>query len=345
MKKIKNIVILLLTAFIFSGCSVNGHSQNEYTKTLYCMDTIVMITVYAEDAEQIVNDLEKKVEDYEYQFSTEFEFAPTYELNRNGEGFLTDEGMKLLEASLSLYKETDGAFNVAIYPVMKEWGFLGEAKEFHVPSPESLREALAISNPEDIKINSENGEIAFDKADMAIDFGGIAKGYISQKLINYLEDTDAEWALLSLGGNIQVYGEKQSGKPWNIAILNPDDTNDYICSVQVDSGTAVVTSGGYQRNFEEDGVLYHHIVDPSTGYPANNGLKSVTIVTKDGMLADGLSTSIYIMGYEKGVEYWRANSDEFEMVIMTDDGQIWITEGLEKSYKKMDGFNYSIITR
>lgn len=130
---------------------------------------------------------------------------------------------------------------------------------------------------------------------------------------------------------MQALGTKTDGSKWRVAVQSPDDTEDYLGILSVQD-KAVITSGGYERYFEQDGKTYHHIIDPKTGYPAENGLTSVTIVSEDGTLADGLSTSLFIMGKEKAIEFWKAHSDEFDIIMLTDEGKLYVTEGIQDDF-------------
>ncbi len=149
---------------------------------------------------------------------------------------------------------------------------------------------------------------------------GSRKGYTSAQIMQIYQDCGVTSGLVNLGGNVQALGGKTDGSKWKVAIQSPDDTEDYLGILEIED-QAVITSGGYERYFEEDGVTYHHIIDPATGYPADSGLISVTIVSDDGTLADGLSTSLFIMGEEKAAQFWRENSDEFEAIMETADGK------------------------
>ena len=166
---------------------------------------------------------------------------------------------------------------------------------------------------------------------MEIDFGGIAKGYTSDQLAKIFAEYGIESGLINLGGNVDAYGSKTDGTAWRVAIQSPDQDGNYIGVLEA-TDKAVITSGGYERYFEEDGITYHHIIDPSTGYPADSGLKSVTIICDDGTLADGLSTSLFIMGEEKASQFWQGHSDEFDFVLMKDDGSLVISEGIEDCF-------------
>ena len=137
--------------------------------------------------------------------------------------------------------------------------------------------------------------------------------------------------LVNLGVNVQALWTKPDGSTWRVAVQSPDDTEDYLGILSVED-KAVITSGGYERYFEQDGKTYHHIIDPKTGYPAENGLTSVTVVSEDGTLADGLSTSLFIMGKEEAIEFWRAHSDEFDIIMLTDEGKLYVTEGIQDDF-------------
>ncbi len=149
--------------------------------------------------------------------------------------------------------------------------------------------------------------------------------------------------IVSLGGNVQALGHKPDGSNWRVAIQDPRDQSENFLVLEI-AEQAVITSGGYQRYFEEDGKTYHHIIDPRTGYPADSGVLSMTIVSADGTLADGLSTSLFIMGPEKAEEYWRAHSDEFDAVWMTDDGSVYLTKGLENCYESLTDASVQVIS-
>ena len=177
---------------------------------------------------------------------------------------------------------------------------------------------------------------------MAIDFGGIAKGYTSSRLMEIFREYNVSSAMVSLGGNVQVLGTKTDGSDWRVAVQNPDGTDDYLGILAI-KDKAVITSGGYERYFEEDGKTYHHIMDNETGKPADSDLISVTIISKDGMLADGLSTALFVMGKEDALNYWREHREEFDAILVTKDGEITVTQGIADSFSSER--NYDIAER
>ena len=170
-----------------------------------------------------------------------------------------------------------------------------------------------------------------------LDLGGIAKGYASEEICRILRQEGVESGLIVLGGSVQTLGARPDGSLWRIGIQHPDGSG-YL-GVWTGRDCAVVTSGDYRRYFEQDGVVYHHILDPETGAPAESGLRSVTIICRDGLLADCLSTALFVLGVEQGTELWR-NSDDFEAVFLTEDGKILATQGVT-----LTGCSYETISR
>jgi thiamine biosynthesis lipoprotein len=175
-----------------------------------------------------------------------------------------------------------------------------------------------------------------------IDFGAIAKGYTSDSLIENFKDNGVQSAIVNLGGNVQTLGTKPDGSLWNVAITNPFSPSEELGIVSIE-GKAVITSGNYERYFtDDDGNVYWHILDTSTGYPADNGLVSVTIVGESGTMCDALSTALYVMGTDKAIQYWK-NSPNFGMVLVTNDKSIYITEDLEDTFQNLTTFNLEVL--
>lgn len=306
----------------------DADKETEASKDLFAMDTYMTLTAYGEHAQEAVDKAAERVEALDALLSTGNENSEIYQLNQNGEATLSEEGGYLVERALELYKKTEGAFDIAIYPVMQAWGF--PTQDFHVPDDDTLKEKLALADASKVNYDKDTRKIFFDQDGMEIDLGGIAKGYTSSQVMQIYQDCGVTSGLVNLGGNVQALGCKTDGSKWRVAIQSPDDTEEYLGILEIED-QAVITSGGYERYFEEDGVTYHHIIDPATGYPADSGLISVTIVSDDGTLADGLSTSLFIMGEEKAAQFWRENSDEFGAIMETSDGKLYVTEGIADS--------------
>ena len=311
-------------------------------KQLFAMDTYMEFTAYGKNSEKAVDAAIEEVQKLDAMLSAENSKSEVYALNEQGNLQATDDLAELILRGKEIYQETDGLFDDTIYPVMKLWGF--PTGNYHVPTAAEVQKKLALVDGNKVEIQTrdsdEKGRDSKEKAnfvthgaDQEIDFGGIAKGYTGQKLAELFQEYGVSSALVSLGGNIQAIGTKPDGSSWKVGIRDPKGgQQDYIGVLSVEN-QAVVTSGGYERYFEEDGETYIHIINPRTGYPADGDLLSVTIVSKDGTLADGMSTALYIMGYEKACQFWRQHREEFNVILVTDDGKIHISENLKENFQ------------
>ena len=169
-----------------------------------------------------------------------------------------------------------------------------------------------------------------------IDLGGIAKGYTSDRLMQLFSEYGLDSGMVSLGGNVQLYKSKPDGSLWKCGIQDPHQGEDgsSLLGVLQAENCAIITSGAYERNFtDEEGNFYHHIIDPATGYPAERGLISVSIISEQGILADGLSTACYVMGLDKSIEYWKSSEQPFDMILMTDEDEVYVTEGIAERFQ------------
>lgn len=343
--KIKNIIIVFMAiSLLLTGCTGTAKAQadtqaedtdvvtdevDEASRELFAMDTYMTLTAYGDNAEQAVEEAASEIERLDALLSTGDENSEILAINENGGGELSADTAVLIERSIEIYEKTQGAFNIAVYPIMEAWGFT--TQEYKVPSEQTLQELLKLTDASKMNYDDDAQTVSFEQEGMKIDLGGIAKGYTSNRVMDIFREWDVDSGMVNLGGNVQVLGEKTDGTQWRVAIQSPDDSGDYL-GVLSTQDKAVITSGGYERYFEEDGVIYHHIIDPATGYPAENGLTSVTIVSADGTMADGLSTSLFVMGKEQAVAFWRKNSDEFDTILLADDGSLYVTEGIADSF-------------
>ena len=321
MHRIKLIVLTGILILLLSACG-----KKEETVSFFAMDTYMSLRAYGCDG-ALLQELMQEVGQLEATLSVTRPESALYRLNETG--VLENPAARvreLVEKALQLCLETDGALDVTLYPLVKEWGF--PTKEYRVPAPEKIQQLLDLVDYRRISLSPD--AIRLQKG-MALDLGSIAKGYTGDLLTARLREAGVQHALLDLGGNIQTIGPKPDGNLWQIGIRNPEG-GDYIGVVSVQD-MAVITSGGYERHFTgEDGRDYWHILDPATGYPADSGLKSVTVIGTEGWRCDGLSTALFVMGAERARVYWQTNSG-FELVLLTKTGQVIITEGLKDSFR------------
>lgn len=326
--RLSGVLLFLLCIAMLTACQ-NSDENKKVSKDIFAMDTYMTVTAYGKNAENGVNKAVDEINRLETVLSAEKQESDIYKLNETGSGTLSTDTKNIVSRALEINKTTNGAFDISIYPLMVKWGFT--TQKYNVPSKNEISKLLKDVDSSKIIFDEKSGNIKL-KENMKIDLGGIAKGYTSSRVMQIFKECGVTSGLVSLGGNVQALGTKTDGTAWQIAIENPDKSSDYIGVVSV-KDKAVITSGGYERYFEKNGKTYHHILDPETGYPAESGLKSVTIVSDDGTLADALSTSLFVMGKEKALDYWREHKNEFDTVLVEDNGDITITGGLEKIFK------------
>jgi thiamine biosynthesis lipoprotein len=232
---------------------------------------------------------------------------------------------------------TDGAFDITVLPLMKLWGFYN--RNYTVPDETSIANTIKLIGYEKIRLEDN---MLYMKEGIQIDLGAVSKGFAGQKAAQLLMDLGVDSGMLSLGGNMQVFGLNSYDSVWNIAIQDPYDESAYVGIIH-NTDCSIITSGSYQRYFEENDKIYHHIIDPHTGYPAESGLVSVTIIADDGTYADALSTGLFVTGLDKAVEIWKEYQD-FEAVFITENNTIYITEGLiDKFTSSSEAYTFEYI--
>lgn len=315
----------ILLSIIAMICFVGCESTNKYSTEFFSMDTVMTITAYGENCESAVKLAQQEIENLDSLMSIEDENSEIYKLNRDKTFTVSQSTCEIIERAYEFSELTEGDFDITVTPLVRTWGFYTELKK-SVPTQDMIEDALSKVDYRKVQI----GKTVILGENTEVDLGGIAKGYASHRAMQILKDNGVKSAILSLGGNIRAVGTKKDGSRWTVAITDPDDNSRQIGYVSV-KDCAVVTSGGYQRFFEDNGQIYHHIIDTKTGYPAKSGLKSVTVVSEDDTLADALSTALYVKGLDEATEFYRQNRN-FEAVFVTDSGQILVTSGLANSF-------------
>lgn len=314
---------LLSAAFLLTGCS-GAPAQGPETATFFAMDTAMDFTVYGDAA--LLDEAETLIGSLEEQVSVTDEHSDIYAIDHTGSGSLSGNAAELMEQALELCRRTGGALDISVYPIVQAWGFT--TGSYQVPDEETIQSLLPLVDYTQIQYDAATGVVTLPEG-MEIDLGSVAKGYAGQLAAQMLREHGVQSALLNLGGNVQTVGAKPDGSPWQIGIKDPQG-EDAMMVLSVED-QAVVTSGGYERYFEQDGQTYWHIMDPFTGRPADSGLLSVTIVGDEGVVCDGLSTALFVMGLEKAADLW-AQSGDFEAVFVTASGEVYITEGLRDHF-------------
>ena len=301
-----------------NGCTVPPKSES-LTMTGTYFDTVVQIEVWGADQE-IMEHCRQMCEDYEQMLSATIETSEISRINNaGGEPVeVSDETAGLIEEGIKYGDISDGRFDITIAPATDLWNFTDNEEKI-LPDPDELAEAVTHIDYHCIKV--EGNTVTLTDPEARIDLGGIAKGYIADRLKEYLKDEGIEHALIDLGGNMLTLGRRYDGNDFRIGIQKPfADTGTAMAVVSVND-KSVVTSGDYERYFEKDGVIYHHILDPDTGYPVQNDLDQVTIISDQSVDGDALSTTCFAMGLEDGLELIRS-LDSIEAVFVTKDGEM-----------------------
>ena len=314
---------------ILPGCATETEPVEA---SLFAMNTYMTFTAYGENAQTALDESVELIQTMESRWSVTDENSEIYRANHSGGQTvsISEETAEVISFALEMAEKTEGALDPTIYPVLTAWGFTTDGKQ--VPAPEQIAELL--QNVSYSRIRLEGTSLTVPEG-MELDLGAVGKGYTADLVTEVLKEHDIESAIISLGGNIQAIGSRPDGSDWRIGIRTPwEDGNLGVLEI---SDAAVVTSGGYENYFEdEDGNIYWHILDPSTGYPATSGLQAVTIIGKEGRLCDALSTALFVMGAEQAEAYWRENGG-FDMLLVTDENEIILTEGIADKFTLSDG--------
>lgn len=324
-KRICTFVIAATLILLFCGSC--GKQEESAENRFFALDTYITMQAAGPDAEQVLEDAEGSVRELEQKWSVTNPGSEIYAVNQSGgtTTSVSEDTARLLRFALDMAQDTGGALDPTIYPILTAWGFTTDS--YQVPSQEELNTLLSYVDYQSIQVT---GDTVTVPSECQIDLGAVAKGYIGDLVVDRLRERGITSALINLGGNVQAVGAKPDGSLWRIGVRDPlADGNLGVLEI---ADQAVVTSGGYERYFTDaDGNVYWHILDPQTGYPARNGLISVTVVSPEGKRSDALSTALFVMGTERAIEYWRTHGG-FEMLLVTEDGTVLLTEGLEETF-------------
>jgi len=333
-KTLKKIVIFT-TIFVilniqFAACAPAADtSQFPISRTAIALKTVVTITVFDEDHEPLIAECVELCEYYEKIFSRTREDSELYQLNAAGEGEVSDELLEVLELALYFCEASGGALDITTGALSDLYAFGTE--NAGVPSDADLDEALAHVNYKNVEITGNYVKLLDPLA--VLDLGAIAKGYIADRLGEFLAERGVESAIIDLGGNIVVLGTKPDGSDYLAGIQFPFEGRDHVITAASVSNTSVVTSGVYERFFIHEDKIYHHILNPQTGYPFENSLLAVSVITPSSAAADALSTSCFALGLEAGMALIESMDDAFA-VFITDDFALHYSSGFEDAFIK-----------
>lgn len=308
MKWLKYALTALLILLMVCGVSMRPKS---YRRTFFSLDTVITLTAYGKHAESGLAAAQSRIEEIHALLNAYSEDSDIGRINSAPSGVavrVSEETFSLICRAKAFSEMTDGVFDFTLKPLSDLWGIGTERA--HVPAKKEIEEALGKTGWQFVLLDESQNSVTLQKEGMGLDLGGIAKGYASDEAVRVLKEAGVENACLDLGGNIAVMGERPLGVfesiqqrkrsiPFTVGLQNPQGARGEIFQkLTLQEDGFVVTSGDYERYFEENGIRYHHIFDPRTGYPAKGDIHSVTVLAKDGTTADALSTTFFILGRE-----------------------------------------------
>lgn len=324
---------VLALVFLLSGCKSSNMLQ---TGELFIMSTYVTQQVYGEHADEAIHAVNTLLEEYDATFSLYKEGSEINRINQNAgttPSAVSEETFSLIQKAKQYSELSGGLFDLTVAPLSTLWGV--NSKNPRVPSDEEIAAALDLVNYRDVVLDESEQTVYLKRKGMAIDLGGIAKGFFCEKIEEIYRQYGVSSALVSIGGNIYTYGQKPDGESYRLGIRNPNDLNgSSVMGILSSHDEVVATSGAYERYFEQDGILYHHILDLETGFPAESDLLSVTVICKDGGLADFLSTTLYLAG-SKAIESC-LDDEHFQVIVIDQNNQVYISPSLKERFTVTD---------
>ena len=331
-KKISCLLAVLMTVAIFVGCSKSKVPAEPTSKTSLVLGTVCTITLYDSDDTEIIDKAFARLTDLEATLSINKSGTELDKVN----SMAGKEPVKVSADTLNVVKKgleysamSNGTLDITVGPLVKLWGIGTEWAA--VPSEADIETAKNLINYENVIIDEANSTIYLKNPGMVIDLGAIAKGYAADEVVKLLTDHGVKSAIVNLGGNIFAMGNKVDNSLWKIGVQNPEKDGESTIGYVTVANKSVVTSGVYERYFEEDGKKYHHILSPETGYPYENEILGVSIISDASIDGDSLSTTLFALGVEKGLELIES-IDGVDAIFVTRDHKLHMTKGFEEIF-------------
>lgn len=347
------LTIFLALILVTTGCINKQNSQGDklpqgsntpsktepISRTEFLMDTVMTIKLYDKSDEQILDKVFSRLEEIESRMSITIKNSDVSKINDNAgiKPVTVNEDTYYVIKEAKHYAEiSNGAYDPTIGPLVDLWNIVsGERERDYIPTTEEINEKKSYVNYKNLELLDDN-QVFLKEKNMKINLGGIVKGYAADEVKRILTENGVNAAIIDLGGNVFAHGEKTDGSSWNIGIQNPlEFTGSYLGIIQV-KDSSIVTSGDYERFFEYKGKRYHHILDSKTGYPAESGIIGVSVISKKSIDGDALSTTLFVLGLDRGMEL--VNSlDDVEAIFITKDKSVYLTENLKTQFTLKDG--------
>lgn len=343
LKKYAKSLLCLSLVFMLVGCSQNTKKNEETAqqepvkRTEMLMGTVISVTLYDSTDESILDKVFDKVKNLEETFSINETGTEVDKINDNA-GIepvkVSDDTIEVVKEGIYYSDLSHGKFDITIGPLVKLWNIPDRPTE-DIPTQDELNVVLPLTNYKDVVIDEANKTVFLTRPGMMLDLGGIAKGYAADVISKMLTDEGVKSAIIDLGGNIFAHGEKVSGDTWKIGIQNPFSNRGEIVGAISVKNKSIVTSGIYERYIEVDGVKYHHILNPETGYPYENDIAGITIISDKSTTGDALSTSVFALGIEEGMKFVE-ELDDVDAIFVTKEKGIYVTSGIKDNFELRD---------
>lgn len=330
-------ILLIFSLPLFVGCSKNNKVAEPITRSEAIMGTVVKVTLYDSDDVTILDKSFDRVraieESVSINDSDEVIKDTILDKVNKSSGIqpvkVDDDTFTIVKKGIEYSKLSNNLFDITIGPLVKLWS-IGLPEE-RVPSKEEIKNVLEYINYEDIELNENDKSIFLKEPNMIIDLGGIAKGYAADEISEVLTENGVHSAIIDLGGNVYTHGTKVTGEDWNIGIQNPLDSRGNVLGTIKANNKSIVTSGTYERFIEQDGVKYHHILNPKTGYPYDNNISGISIISDTSIDGDALSTSVFAMGVENGLVFVESQPG-VEAIFVTTDKKVYLSSGMKNVF-------------
>lgn len=343
-KKNRLAVLFILFAFVLFGCSNQENNsnnaeqesnllENPYQKTEIVMGTAVTLRIYDEGKEELIDKAFEKLRELDKITDLRTEGSEIYEINQNA-GIapvkVSDEIFALIKSGIEYSEASDGLFDITVEPLTSLWNIgFDDARK---PAQEEIDEVLPLIDYNKVELNEEEKTVFLKEEGMGLDLGAIAKGYFTDLVAQFFSENGVTTAIIDLGGNLYVMGNHPSGREWSVGIQDPDANRGKTVGRIFTTNKSIVTSGIYERVLEVDGEKYHHLLNPFDGYPFENELAGVSIISDKSIDGDGLSTGVYGKGLEEGMEFVET-LDGIEAVFVTKDKKVYVTSGLVDEFE------------
>lgn len=330
-------ILFATLSLLLSGCA---NKNQPISQTGFYFDTIIQVTIYDSRKTDCLDGCMELAKEYEKMLSPSVEGSDIWNINHSNGSPVTvsDETIMLFKTALSYCDMTEGRIDITIEPANRLWNFhadnsasdIADSPEpAQIPSQEDLAEAVSHVNYHNLII--EGNTVTLRDPESAVSLGFIAKGYIADKMKEYLVSQNITSAIINLGGNLLAVGSKPDGSPFQFGLQNPFDEHGSVIAVLPVTDISAVSSGVYERYFYKNDVLYHHILNPKDGYPVQNDLLGVTILSESSVTGDALSTTCFVLGLEEGMELIES-LENIEAVFITEDYRLHYSSGLQNSY-------------